>query len=69
MWSASSKLADYDLKANTTLNIPLSGVAVANGAPLILGFYLPDAKSPKELGVNDLDVPLGVFVTGVQLMP
>jgi hypothetical protein len=70
VWSAGKKLAEFDLKTpNSTLSIPLSDVTVANGAPLILGFYLPDAKSPRELGVAPEPRPFAIFLRAIQLVP
>lgn len=68
VWSAGKQLAAIDLKIQpANISVPLNGIAVTNGAALILGFYFPDAKSPHELGVAPEDRPYGIFVRTVEL--
>ena len=50
VWSGGKELGRYTLTAGQAgLKIPLSPLSLQNGSPVILGFYLPDAKSPQAL--------------------
>jgi hypothetical protein len=54
VWSAGRKLAEYALKdQDAQFTIPLDDLTIKNGAPVILGFHLPDARAPQQLNVND----------------
>ena len=53
VWSGGKKLAEYDLKdEDAQFPIPLDDLTIKNGSPVILGFYLPDARAPQQLDVN-----------------
>ena len=53
VWSASDKLADFTLKqSQADLLIPLNGFEFDDGAPLVLGFYLPNAASPVSVHIG-----------------
>jgi hypothetical protein len=50
VWSGGKELGMYTLKTGQAgLKIPLSPLSLQKGSPVILGFYLPDAKSPHAL--------------------
>jgi hypothetical protein len=50
VWSGTKKLFEYTLRSmRADLKIPLSALTIKDGAPLILGFYLPNASSPHDL--------------------
>ena len=70
VWSGAKKLAEYHLKESPTeLAIPLEDVNARNGAPVILGFYLPDAISPARLKLSQDTRELGLLASFLQIAP
>jgi hypothetical protein len=65
VWSGTKQLAD----PSAELAIPLGGINIGNGAPIILGFYLPDSISLAKAhgGADRRD--LALFIISLQLMP
>lgn len=64
IWLGGKKIAEYDLKdADAELMIPISTTALGNGTPVILGFYLPDAKTE----TNDPRA-LALYIKSLRLM-
>jgi hypothetical protein len=70
VWSAGKKAAERNLKSrDATISVPLDAIAVKNGSPLVLGLYLPDAKSMQELGINPDVRSIGILIKSLQLTP
>jgi hypothetical protein len=70
VWASGKKLAEYDTKTNPAeLTIPLGGVNVRNGGPVVLGFYLPDATSPVEARAGQDTRVLALAIVSLQLAP
>jgi hypothetical protein len=70
VWSGTKKLAEYDLKESPAqLAIPVGDINVANGRPVVLGFYLPDAVSPAKLGISPDPRELGLLVVSLEAVP
>jgi hypothetical protein len=70
VWSANQRLAEYDLKEpSAELAIPLGGINVSNGTPVVLTFYLPDATSPTKAGISADRRDLALFIISLSLTP
>jgi hypothetical protein len=70
VWSGTKQLAEYNLKKPTAeLAIPLGGLNLGNGTPVILGFYLPDSTSPANARMGADRRDLALFIISLQLMP
>ena len=70
VWSGGKRLAEYDLKdPSAELAVPLGGVSVGNGTPLVLAFYLPDAASPAKIRGGEDRRDLALFILSLQLVP
>jgi hypothetical protein len=70
VWSGDKKLAEDGLKdKDAELTIPLSGVTIINGTPVILGFYLPDANSPQQVQNSPDPRVEALYVKSLQLTP
>ena len=71
MWSDGKKLGEFELQdANAEFAVPLTKLSARNGTPVILGFYLPDAKVPAEVDTNNPDTrTLGLYLKSLQLTP
>ncbi len=67
VWSQGKKIGDYALHANKSeITLPLSNLSISDGAPLILGLYLPNANSPKDLQGKSDPRQLAVWLSAVQ---
>jgi len=71
IWSGHNKLAEYDLKDENPpeLKIPLGDITVNKGTPLILGFYLPDARPANEVVLTTDRRMLGLRLISLRLAP
>jgi hypothetical protein len=70
VWSGGKRLAEYDLKASSAeLAVPLDGVNVGNGTPVLLAFYLPDAAAPSRTGSGEDRRDLALFIISLSLAP
>jgi hypothetical protein len=71
VWSDGKKLGEFELhNANAEFAVPLTKLNTRNGTPVILGFYLPDAKAPAEVDTNNPDTrTLGLYLKSLQLTP
>ena len=68
VWSASDKLADFALRqSQADLLIPLHGFKFDDGAPLVLGFYLPNAASPVSVHVGGDTRILALKISSLEL--
>jgi len=71
VWSGNKKLTEFDLKAQPPeLEVPLGNLNVSDGAPVIIGFYLPDAVSAaKAIPGSAERRTLGLRLSSLQLAP
>lgn len=69
IWSGDRELGEYQLHGTPAdLEVPLAGLNIENGSPLILGFYLPDANSPHTV-VNSTDYrTVAIRIEGLELV-
>lgn len=68
VWSNGKKIGDYVLQpTDNEIAVPLNGLNLAADAPLILALHLPDARSPRDLGVSADGRLLGVKLESVQM--
>jgi hypothetical protein len=69
VWSGGRKLVEYDLKdENAQFTIPLDGLTIKNDTPVILGFYLPAARAPQQLDMNDDPRLIAISIQSLQLV-
>jgi hypothetical protein len=70
VWSGGRKLAEYQLYASPAdIKIPLRGIAAKTGAPVILGFYLPNAIAPHAVTDSGDTRILGLSLKSLELIP
>lgn len=70
VWSGGKKLAEFNLKdQENEFKIPLAEAAASNAKPLILGLYLPDAKSPQGFGIGVDSRIIALYLHSLQLTP
>jgi hypothetical protein len=68
VWSCGKRLAEFDLKdEDAQFTVPLDDLTIKNDTPVILGFYLPAARAPRQLDVNDDARLIALLIQSLQL--
>jgi hypothetical protein len=69
VWSHGKNLGEFELQdVKFEFAVPLTNLSTPDGTPVILGFYLPDAKAPAEFDPNNSDTrTLGLYLKSLQL--
>jgi hypothetical protein len=52
-----------------SMSLPLSAQLLQSGRTISVTFDLPDARSPKSLGLSNDSRTLGIAMTGVKVVP
>jgi hypothetical protein len=68
VWSCGKRLAEFDLKdEDAQFTVPLDDLTIKNDTPVILGFYLPAARAPRQLDVIDEPRLIALSISMVKL--
>jgi hypothetical protein len=70
VWSGGKKLAEYGLKSqDSVFTVPLDGMSIRDGTPVILRLYLPDAEAPHQIQASQDTRIHALYLKSLQLAP